>query len=139
MKTNVVINPQPHAFITGHAVGSSNEFTNMPAAVTEFLASANGTRSYADLSPFRQARIMCRAAAVAPVANAKMLYQYSTDQNTWTTICSVTMPATANTTNVGTWTAIPTAALTSVYIRVAGSDGDGIVDPTFGYIMMELR
>ena len=112
-------------------------WTNMPAALTEFRAILN-TRTKLDLTSATQSRITVRV-GVAPVVNAKIKVQYSTDETTWVDLCSVTMPATANKTNVGVWTAVPAGAKADVFIRLVGIDGDGAADPTFGLITLQVK
>lgn len=135
---NITSKRLPHAFFVFHAIGSTEAWTDMPLALTEFLGSANGTRTYANLADFKQSRIIVRIGN-APAANAKLRCQYATDEATWNTLCSVTMPATASTTNVGPWTNIPSGALTDTYLRIVGLDGDGVVDPSFGFFYVEFR
>lgn len=112
-------------------------WTNMPAALTEFRAILN-TRTKLDLTSATNSRVTVRV-GVAPVANAKIKVQYSTDQTTWIDLCSVTMPATADTTNVGVWTAVPAGAKADVFIRLVGIDGNGTADPTFGLITLQVK
>ncbi len=109
----------------------------MPLAVTEFLGLAI-QRTKADLSVASQARVTVRV-GVAPVANAKIKIQYSTNESAWSDLCSVTMPATANTTNVGAWAAVPTQAKADVFLRLVGIDGNGTADPSFGLITLQVK
>ena len=112
-------------------------WTNMPAALTEFRAVLN-IRTKLDLTLATQSRIIVKI-VVAPVANAKIKVQYSTDESVWADLCSVTMPATANYTNVGSWTTIPAGAKADVFLRVVGIDGNGVADPTFGLITLGVK
>ena len=112
-------------------------WTNMPAAETEFRNVLN-TRTKLDLTTATQSRVIARV-GVAPAANAKIKVQYSTDESTWVDLCSVTMPATANKTNVGTWTAVPAGAKADVFLRVVGVDGNGTADPSFGLISLGVK
>ena len=112
-------------------------WTNMPVAETEFRAILN-TRTKIDLTTATESRVTVRVGA-APAANAKIKIQYSTDESVWVDLCSVTMPATANKTNVGVWTAVPTGAKADVFIRVVGIDGNGTADPSFGLITLQVK
>jgi regulation of enolase protein 1 (concanavalin A-like superfamily) len=109
----------------------------MPAAVTEFLGLAI-QRTKADLSVATQSRVTVRV-GVVPYANAKIKVQYSTDESAWVDLCSVTMPATANKTNIGTWTDIPSGAKADVFLRLVGIDGNGVADPSFGLITIQVK
>jgi polyphosphate kinase 2 (PPK2 family) len=109
----------------------------MPAALTEFRGVLN-TRTRLDLTTATQSRVIARVGA-APAANAKIKIQYSTDDSTWYDLCSVTMPATANLTNVGPWTNVPADAKADVFLRVVGIDGNGTADPTFGLITLGVK
>lgn len=112
-------------------------WTNMPAVLTEFRAILN-TRTKLDLTNATYSRITVRV-GVAPAANAKIKVQYSADETTWYDFCSVTMPATANLTNVGAWTAVNAGAKADVFIRLVGIDGNGAADPTFGLITLQIK
>jgi hypothetical protein len=113
-------------------------WTNMPVALTEFMGDAYA-RTEVDLTSAAQSRVTVRIRATAPKANAKIIIQYSTDESAWTNLCSVTMPATANKTNVGTWTDVPAGAKADVFIRIAGQDGDGVIDPNFSLITLQVK
>ena len=113
-------------------------WTNMPAAETDLFGIANLYYSKVDLTNATQSRIVVRI-AVAPVVNAKIKVKYSTDGSTWYDLCSVTMPATANNTNVGVWTNIPAGAKADVFIKVVGIDGNGTADPSFGLITLQVK
>jgi len=112
-------------------------WTNMPAALTEFSGTTRLRFKY-NLTSASQARIIVRI-ETAPFANAKIKAQYSLDETTWLDLCSVTMPATGAKTNIGNWTDIPAKAQDDVFIRLAGQDGDGVADPTFTTICLQVR
>ena len=120
-----------------HAPYSFNAWTNMPAAETEFRGIAH-IRTKVDLTNASQSRVTVRIGN-APIANAKIKVQYSTDESTWVDLCSVTMPATAFTTNIGAWTDAPAGAKADVFLRIVGIDGDGVVDPSFGLITLQVK
>ena len=127
----------PQILVTLWQDAALTAWTNMPAAETEFRNVLN-TRTKIDLTTATQSRVIARV-GVAPVANAKIKVQYSTDEVTWTDLCSVTMPATANKTNVGDWTNVPAGAKADVFLRVAGVDGNGQADPSFGLITLGVK
>jgi hypothetical protein len=109
-------------------------WTNQPAALTEFLG---GTlyRAKCDLSLFDTARLCARVNAAGAV-NAVLGVQYSTDEVTWTTLCSVGVGSTG--TKAGAWATIPAAAQADVVLRLGGQSGDGVADPAFGLIALEM-
>jgi len=127
----------PQILVTLWQDAALSAWTNMPAALTEFRAVLN-TRTKIDLTAATQSRVIARV-GVAPVANAKIKVQYSTDESVWVDLCSVTMPATANKTNVGSWTNVPAGAKADVFLRLVGIDGDGAADPTFGLITLGVK
>ena len=127
----------PQILVTLWQDAALTAWTNMPAVLTEFRGILN-TRTKLDLTTATQSRIIVRVGG-APVANAQIKVQYSTDESTWTDLCSVTMPATANKTNVGDWTNVPVGAKADVFLRVAGVGGNGNADPTFGLITLGVK
>jgi hypothetical protein len=67
-------------------------------------------------------------------------YKYSTNEAAWTDLCSVTLGTGTNATVKGDWTNIPAAVQNSdVVIRLVGVNGDGVADPTFGLITLQIR
>jgi len=127
----------PNILVTLWQDAALTAWTNMPAAETEFRAVLN-TRTKIDLTSANNSRVIVRI-GTAPVANAKIKVQYSTDDTNFSDLCSVTMPATANKTNVGDWTAVPGGAKQDVFVRVVGVDGNGSADPTFGLITLGVN
>jgi hypothetical protein len=127
----------PQILVTMFMSGALVAWTNMPAALTEFLGLTT-TRTKIDLTSATQSRVIVRN-GVAPVANAKIKVQYSTDGTNFSDLCSVTMPATANNTNVGSWTAVPEGAKADTFLRVVGIDGNGVADPSFGLITLGVK
>ncbi|OGN99183.1 MAG: hypothetical protein A2Y89_03125 [Chloroflexi bacterium RBG_13_51_18] len=119
------------------ALGLNNTtWTNMPAAETEFAATYS-TRTAIDVKHARLARLVTRLNAAA-AANAKLKLQYAvTEGGTYTDLCSVILGATTGV-KVGGWTDVPAAAQKDVFIRVVGIDGDGVADPTFILINLQL-
>lgn len=118
-------------------IASATAWSNMPAALTEFPV-AGTLRLKADLTNASQSRLIVRV-ATAPAANAKIKVQYSADEAAWSDLCSVTMPATGNKTNVGDWTDVPAGAKADTFLRLVGIDGDGVTDPTFGNITLQAK
>lgn len=128
--------PFRHAF-------SSGTWTDMPSAVTEFLGSTAGRIKY-DLTPFSQARLVVRMAAVAGAAGSELRVQYSTDDSTYTNYLDgstgpSTVITTNNTTFAGAWVTIVAAARADVFLRVVGAGGDGVADPVFGTVVLQVR
>ena len=113
-------------------------WTNMPAAETEFRAVLN-TRNKVDLTLASQARIVVCQGAALPAAGAKLKVQWSTNYSTWYDLCEVTLiSGTASQVAVGAWTAVGTAA-GDKYIRLVGISGDGVADPNFGLITLQVK
>lgn len=127
----------PQILVTLFMDAALSAWTNMPAALTEFRSILN-TRTKLDLTSSTQSRVIARV-GVAPVANAKIKVQYSTDESNWVDLCSVTMPATANKTNVGDWTDVPGGAKADVFLRLVGIGGNSTADPTFGLITLGVK
>ncbi len=69
--------------------------------------------------------------------------QYSTDRTTWAYIDGATGPAVAidaaANPEVSGWVTLAAGAKADVYIRIVGIGGDGVVDPTFGTIIVQYR
>jgi len=125
-----------------HADGASTVWTNMPAALTEFLGSTrHRTLIYAtDLASMR----LIVNVQTAGSANAKIRMQYSLDQATWYyldqqdgggTNPSVSISSTGIK-NSGWATLDEAARVSALYVRLVGIDGDGAADPAFGNILV---
>ncbi len=110
-------------------------FTNMPAAVTE--PSGGRTRQRAMLANAVEVRLSIHVQTAA-FAGAIMFVQYSTDLSTWIDLTPSAVVDTAGA-KITPFAAIPAGAKGDVWLRVAGSGGDGVVDPVFGSISVGVR
>ncbi len=123
--------PQAIPFQVGQTM-----WTNMPAAETEF-AGILARRMRFDLTGVNKVRISARV-QTAGAAGSVLRFQYSTDENTWADL-TPNVAVDAIGTQVSAWDYIPGAAQADVYIRLVGSGGNGVADPTFGNIYLQLR
>jgi hypothetical protein len=126
-----------------HAHPTSNTvWTNMPAALTEFIASALTSRRKVDLRNVTHYRIICNQ-GVAGFAGSDLNLQYSLNGSTF----AAADTANAGELDVGTgtgakqgaWAALADGAKTDVWIRLVGKDGDGIVDPGWRYLAIQFK
>lgn len=126
-------------------VATSTVWTNMEAATLEFVGTAAspaiGHRVLANLVGKSSARLYARV-SVPGASGAKIWVQYSTDEVTWVDLdttggATVTLNPNGNkTTSAFT---IDPAARRLVYMRIVGSGGDGVADPSFGQIQLEVE
>jgi len=126
------------------AAGSSTtyylQWTNMPAALTEIFGSPN-YRIYYDLSNFTHARLVGYV-VTAGAANAQLRVQYSTDGTNWDYLDGVRGPYIGIGTTgykISDWVKITSSAKTNVYLRIVGINGDGVADPRFNSLRLQLR
>lgn len=123
---------------------TANQWTNMPAAFTEFDGLTN-SREYVNLSAFREVRFSV-GVQVASAASAFLLVQYSTaasNGSAWTNLAGSQSPivnigSTGATKTTG-WVTFNSSAQADVLLRIVGQNGDGALDPTFPVIMCEFR
>lgn len=118
---------------------SERTWTNMPAAATE-LWGTTSARTKVDLTYVTQARIVCQV-RISGVAGAVLTVEYSTDGTTWTEISAGTasIDLGAITTVATAWFNIPAGAKADVFLRVMGSSGDGVADPSIGNLALQVR
>jgi len=123
---------------------AAQAWTNMPAAITEFRGLAIH-RVIASLHQFIEARLAL-SVAVAGATNAKIGIQASDDGgSTWKSLTGIADSAAPflaiNTTGykVSSPVDIALALRKDVLLRVAGVDGDGIADPSFGLVQLQVR
>lgn len=109
----------------------------MPALETE-LGGVAAFRTQCDLTGYTQSRLSV-SQTVAGNTGSVLKGQYSLDQSVWVDLTSTVNAASANLVKVSTWTTIPVAARTDVFLRVVGSGGDGVADPTWFQIAFEVR
>lgn len=124
------------------AAYSTQVWTTMPAALTEFNANTQG-RTKADLTNATQARLLVHMMSTAGASGAELRGQYSTDASAWNYLDGATGPAAAinvaSTTVAGAWVNLVAGAKADVFIRVVGINGDGIISPSFGNISIQVR
>jgi hypothetical protein len=120
------------------STASFQTWTDMPADETEFLG-ASFRRLWLNLKGL-QCRLTVRIGETAAASGAALKIQYSTNEATWTDLCSVTLGTGTYVTVKGDWTNIPAAIQnTDVVIRLVGINGDNQADPAFGLITLQIR
>jgi len=120
--------------------------TNMPLALDFFTSTYQRVINKVDLTGFTQCRIYVFTSSVATVAGAKILAKYisavSTTASDWldlgTSEVSVTVGG-LNTAYASSWIDIAMLAKGDVFLTVMSSGGDGVVDPTFGQVNIQVR
>lgn len=120
---------------------SSVTWTNMPAAVTEFLGAATD-RQKLDLSNSTEYRIVVYQ-QVAGLAGADLNVQYSLDGSSFsaadTTGAGELDVGTGTGIKYGSWATLVAGATDDVWIRVVGKQGDGVVDPQFRQVKIQFK
>ncbi len=119
-------------------------YTNIPAALTEWYATANRYRVKADLTRFKEARV---TVAVFTAANStcECRVQYATDgdgQGAWAYLDGVDGPKAnlgAVGGRVGAWVPLASGAKADVWLRLININGDGVADPSFGTVTAQFR
>jgi hypothetical protein len=125
-------------------LASSNvvAWTDMPAALTDFLGITNTTvRHKLDLTAATQVRLVARMATAGSV-NAELRMQYSTDESTWLYMDGSTGPLVnvgAAGTRAGSWVNLVAGAKADVFLRLQGINGDGVADPQFGDVTLQVK
>jgi len=115
-------------------IGAVMVWNNMPDAVTE-LPYAH--RLYYDFSNADSIRYGFRLAA-AGTDSAELWFEYAADEWTWATLTDTISLASAGTV-YSDWTAIPEGAKGDQFVRIVGHNGDGIEDPSFRVINIQLK
>jgi hypothetical protein len=116
-------------------------WTNQPAALTEFTG-ATRYRLYFDLTSAHEARLVAHI-ATAGAAAASLRVQYSLDGGvSWNYLGDVSGPS-LGIGSAGTfaspWVSLEPAARTDCLLRLVGINGNGVADPVFGRISVQLR
>lgn len=120
-------------------------FTNMPAAET-FLFSSHRHVVRVDLTNFTQCRLVVNKQTTAGAAASKLYVKYATSFST--TVGSYSAIGTSevgvainvqNTVLTSSWIDLVTGAKADVFVCVAGSGGDGVLDPGFGTICLQCK
>lgn len=106
-------------------------WTNMPLALT----AATGTQTKLPLFEASFARLTVHV-TTAGTAAAVLIAQVSTDGVTYTNGPQVAVNTTGL--KVSTLVSIPSQFQTDCFFRMAGSGGDGVADPAFGMITVQI-
>jgi hypothetical protein len=115
-------------------------WTNMPSATTEFLGIQNLTRFKLDLSNAREIRVVTFVQTIG-AANAKLGVEFW-NGSAWTSIgVTDNAPVSINVSGEmsGAWTVIASAARADVPVRIVGVSGDGVIDPIFANVAIQVR
>jgi hypothetical protein len=112
------------------AAGAST-WTNMPAALTEFLGLLHH-RQRADLTDADRCRLCVRVSTVG-FNGANLKVQYSADESAWSDLTATVALAPAGT-KATAWTDVPAGARGDVFLG-----GNGTADPVVGTITLEVR
>jgi hypothetical protein len=75
---------------------------------------------------------------VVGFGGATLKAQYSTDQAAWNDL-TPTVAIDVLDVRVSAWQAVPAGAKTDVFLRLLGTGGNGIVDPQFRLIQVQVR
>jgi hypothetical protein len=131
-----------HREITIHShPNSSLTWTNMPLATTEFIGNAYN-RQKVDLHNVTHYRLVVNQ-AVAGYAGADINLQYSTNGTTWqsadTAGAGELDVGTGTGVKVSAWATLVSGARDDVWIRLVGKDGNGVVDPQFRQVVVQLK
>lgn len=118
-------------------IGSSNTWTNMPNAVTEFPLAPRSSYVMTDVD---EVRIVATVGVVGTAA-ATLRIQYSTDQSAWNDLTGTVGGLNTTGCKRGAWGAVPAGAKTAgdVFLRIVGAGGDGVVDPQFRNVELQIR
>ena len=128
------------ASLTFLADGDPIGWKAQPSALTEFLGAMRHRLKF-DLSKFSQARLMVNV-TTAGATHAKSRVQYSTTGLVWYYLDGLASPSVGINSiglKVSTWVDLCDGAKADVYLRLVGIDGDGIANPAFGLIAVQVR
>lgn len=115
------------------------QWVNMPATATQFSASTNAERPI-ELSHARRARLVTQQ-SIAGAAGSELRAQYW-DGATWQYLDHAAGPAVSAATTggqAGTWINLDYQARGSRVVRIIGINGDGVADPAWRYIALEIE
>jgi hypothetical protein len=131
---------EPHPILLISPAAAAIQWTNMPAAATEFLG-LTIHRHGASLQKIEEVRLIVNV-IVAGVAGSGLRAQYSQDNVTFNPFVAPNDPQVIID-SVGmkrsAWFALPIDAKKDAVIRIIGGGGNGVVDPQFGSIIVEGR
>lgn len=139
--------PSLHRITWGGTITSGTApgivWTNMPAGKTTWLHATSGTLTHdatqqADLTGTSQARLACAVQVAGSGATTLLAVEYSTDGSNWSALLSLTIGSSTGL-KATAWTAVPAGAKDEVYLRLVGQNGNGVADPRFSPVVMEVR
>lgn len=120
-------------------------WTNMPAAET-FLFGSHRHVTKVDLTNYTQVRLVVNKQTTAGAASSVIFVKYRTAFDTtvgnYSAIGTSAVQVAVNVTNtvlVTSWVDLVAGAKADVFVAVAGSGGDGALDPAFGTISLEFK
>lgn len=120
-------------------------WTNMPLAQALWLGSERHIRRV-DLTSYRQCRLVIQKRAVAGAAASILSVYYATSFSTLVAgygsigTSSVQVAANGASTAVeSAWVDLTASARADVYVAIVGQGGDGVLDPTFGFVEVQFR
>jgi len=130
-------------------VGASIIWTNMPAALSFWLATATAGPGIQrlDLTGYTQVRLRVMKLGVAGAAAAKLILRYKASPMTqvvanYSDIGASEVSLAVNVTNTyleTAWINLVAGAKADVFMALLGSGGDGALDPAFGAIVAEFK
>lgn len=106
-------------------------WTNMPAAVT----GAQGTQTKIPMYNVAFARLTAHVITQG-AASAVLIAQVSLDASAWSSGPQVPINTTGL--QVSSLTVVPAQFQTDCFVRIAGSGGDGAIDPQFGLVTVQF-
>ena len=135
--------------LTFLADGDPVEWAAQPSALTEFLGAMrhrlkfdlSACTAQAGLSKFNQARLLVNV-TTAGFTKAGARVQYSAQGLVWYYLDDSSGPSVGiNTTGlkVSSWVNLCDRAKADVFLRLVGIDGDGVANPAFGLIAVQVR
>lgn len=119
---------------------SSYTYSNLPEVLT---AASSYLRRKVDLTGAVQYRIVVTQ-ATAGYAGSKLRLKYSKNNSTWLDIDTVAYAGdldvgTGTGVKTGTWVDIASDAKQDVWLQLFGHSGDGVVDPAFRQIQIQIK
>lgn len=122
------------------------QWSNMPSALTEWGPGGTSwlqSRFWADLTNATQMRIIVGVTTTAGSTNAEIRAQYSTDSgSTWNYADNTSGPG-VNISTLGikksSWISLHANAKADTLWRLVGINGDGVADPQFGTIQLQVQ
>ncbi len=120
-----------------HFLPMDTVWTDMPAADTEFKGS-NIRRTRIDMTGSNTIRLgMSLNSGVSTGATIRV--QYSTDLTTWTDMGTSITSAVQGLQVATSWATVPAGAKADVFLRLMGQGGDGVADPGFLQVFVQVK